>query len=382
MRRADDVPPQPSTLGASASASVSPASSAPAGTPTDPMEPVRQRINALQNKLKDIPNKVRLTDTRDAAEKVEVQANQVADLANRVRAMGYAWEKDLEPRCIDYRRRWQDLKPQVMAAIDRESATLQNRVTQVTYQGNWAIQAATTPQNAESALPGGERAVDALLNDADAAARSIRAMFDDFTKTLDAEQKHLTEVQEVLDRAARSKIQWLPGEAAIRAVKAVWDHDGNDDPQGYLYLTDQRVIFERDQDVATKKVLFITTEKQHVQEVMLDNRLGEVDSIEASKRGLLGHEDHLDFKLGGSARVRQAHFHIDGQDANAWQGDVNRAKTGGFEATRVAPLSDAEQARLKNAPTRCSNCGSPLTAPVLRGQTEIKCPACGTISRF
>jgi len=142
------------------------------------------------------------------------------------------------------------------------------------------------------------------------------------------------------------------------------------------------VIFERDEEVATKKVLFIATAKQRVQEVVLENKLGEVEAVAASKRGLFGNEDHLDFKFGGSARVRQAHFHIDGQDAHEWQGMVNRAKTGGLESMRVTALSDAEKARLKNAPTKCANCGSPLTAPILRGQTEIKCPACGTVARF
>lgn len=379
MPKDDDIRLQPTTVSTTASAAAG-SSTTPPGP--DPMEAVRQRINALQSKINDIPTKVRLTDLRDAAENVEVKANRVADLANQVREFGYAWEKDLEPRCIDYRRRWQDLKPQVMAAIDRESTAFQNRVLQVTYQGNYAIQHATTPANSEQALTDGERAVNALFNDIDAATRSIRGMYDQFSTDLDKQEKHLQEIKQMLDRAAQSKVQWLPGEAVVRAVKAKWDRDGMDDPNGYLYLTDQRVIFERDEDVATKKFLFIATEKQHVQETMVEAKLGETESVEASKRGVFGNEDHLDFKFGASVRVRQAHFHIDGQDANEWQGDVNRAKTGGLDAMRVAPISDAEQTRLKNAPTKCSNCGSPLTAPILRGQTEIKCPACGTVSRF
>lgn len=348
----------------------------------DPMEPFKPRMQTLKSNLESLPAKTRLSEVRDAAENVETLANRVADMANRVRELGYAWEKDLEPRCLDYRRRWQDLKPQIMTAIDKESAALSNRVTQVTYQGNYALSHATTPANADKELSDGEKVVNGLLNEAEGAAKSIRGMFDKFEQELKELEAHLDAIQEMLERAAQSKIEWLPGEAIVSIVKTKWDRDGKDDPQGYLYLTDLRLIFERDEEIATKKVLFIATEKQRVQQVMLQARVGEIENVSASKRGVFGNEDHLDFKFGGSASIRQAHFHIDGQDANEWQGMVQRVKTGGMESTRVTALSDAEKQRLKNAPTKCSNCGSPLTAPILRGQTEIKCPACGTVTRF
>lgn len=348
----------------------------------DPLEPFRSRIQSLKTKIDDLPKKVRLSDVRDAAENVETQSNHVADLANRVRELGYAWEKDLEPRCLDYRRRWQELKPQVMTAIERESAALSGRVAQVAYQGNYALSHATTPANADKELADGEKVVNGLTNEADAAAKTIRGMFDKFEQDLNRLASQLDTIQEMLERAAQSKIAWLPGEAMVASVKAKWDRDGKDDPQGYLYLTDLRLIFERDEEIATKKVLFIATEKQRVQQVMLQVKLGDVENVLASKRGMFGNEDHLDFTLGGDAPARKAHFHINGQDANEWQGMVQRVKTGGMESTRVTALSDAEKQRLKNAPTKCPSCANPLTAPILRGQTEIKCPACGTVTRF
>lgn len=372
MPKDDDIKPS-GTLSASGSATAGGA---------DPMEPFKARSAALKSKIEALPAKARLSDVRDAAENVETSANRVADLANKVRELGYAWEKDLEPRCLDYRRRWQDLKPQVMAAIDKESTALSNRVTQVTYQGNYALSHATTPANADKELSDGEKAVDALTNEADAAAKTIRGMFDKFQTDLNALETHLGKIQKMLERAQQSKIAWLPGEAVVGIVPAKWDRSSDDDPQGYLYLTDLRLVFERDQEVATKKVLFIATEKKRVQDVMLEAKTGEIENVQASKRGVFGNEDHLDFTFGGSASVRNAHFHIDGQDANEWQGMVQRVKTGGMESTRVTALSDAEKARLKNAPTKCPNCGSPFTAPILRGQTEIKCPACGTVTRF
>jgi hypothetical protein len=373
MPKDDDIKPSGGTLSASGAASVGGA---------DPMEPFKARSAALKTKIDELPAKTRLSDVRDAVENVETSANRVADLANKVRELGYAWEKDLEPRCLDYRRRWQDLKPQVMAAIEQESAALSGRVTQVTYQGNYALSHATTPANADKELSDGEKVVNALTTEAEAAAKTIRGMFDKFQTDLNALETQLNKIQKMLERAQQSKIAWLPGEAVVNLVPAKWDRNGNDGPRGILYLTDLRLIFERDEEIATKKVLFIATEKQRVQQVMLEAKVGEIENVSASKRGVFGNEDHLDFGFGGSANVRTAHFHINGQDANEWQGMVQRVKTGGMESTRVTALSDAEKQRLKNAPTKCPNCGSPLTAPILRGQTEIKCPACGSVTRF
>ncbi len=363
--------------GVSASASVAPGSSG-----TDQMAQYQERINSLQSRLNAVPDKIHLTHVRDEVGNLEAQANRVADLANAVREQGYAWEKDLEPRCLDQRQRWQNLKPQVLSTLDRESNELSNRQTQVTYQVNWAIQHSTTPQDAAANLPEGERVMDQFERDAQAAENSIHGMYSQFSTDLGALEDHLKQVKWMLDQASQSHVSWLPQEAVVQVVKAQWEREGNADPRGFLMLSDQRLLFERNEDVATKKIAFITTAKQHVQEVMVDMPLAQLTDIVASKRGLMGHEDHLDFTFAPGAKLHSAHFHIDGQDCNTWQATINRAKSGGLEDSRAKPISADEQTRLKNAPTHCSSCGGALTAPVLRGQTEIKCPYCGTSNRF
>ncbi len=346
------------------------------GSSTDASQ-IQSRISSLQSRLNDLPGKIRLNSVRDEVGDLETKSNHVADLANSVREQGYAWEKDLEPRCLDYRRRWQDLKPNVLAAIDRECNNLGGRQTQITYQVNWGIQNAN-----DKNLGDAERLLDSYEHDVEAAEQSIKGMYGQFSTELSQLETHLNEVKSMLDQAAQSRVNWLPGEAVVLAVKAQWDQDGKDDPKGFLLLSDQRLLFERNEEVATKKVLFVTTAKQHVQELMLDQSLALLQSVTPSKRGFMSHEDHLDFAFGSGAKYRAAHFHIDGQDCNTWQATVNRAKSGGLEDTRVKPISDEEKARLKNAPTHCASCGGALTAPSLRGQTEIKCPFCGTVNRF
>jgi hypothetical protein len=348
----------------------------------DPMEEVRRRVDTLKDTLKEVQEKALLTSVRDQAEDVETQANRVLDQARTVRERGYAWEKDLEPKCLDYRKRWAELKPGVTQAIVRETAGLKVRVAQAEADVAQAAARATGPAAAKTVLPPVEQTLETLKSAAEAAEKAVSGMFDRMASDLGTLESHLTQIGWMIDQSAAAKIEWLAAETGILAVKAKWDRDGKDDPKGILYLTDQRLAFERKEDVATKKVLFITTEKEKVQETMLVVPLTDMTEVTASKKGLMGHEDHLDFEFTSAAPVRKAHFHIDGQDCDQWQAAIGRVKSGEIEKSRVAPISEEEKQRLRNAPTKCSSCGGMIKAPILRGQTEIHCTYCGAVTRF
>jgi hypothetical protein len=348
----------------------------------DPMEEVRRKVDELKDTLKEVQEKALLTSVRDQAEDVETQANRVFDLARSVRERGYAWEKDLEPKCLDFRKRWAELKPGVMQAIVRESASLKTRVAQAEADVSQAAARAVNPLTAKAVLPPVENSLETLKGAAEAAEKAVSGMFDQMASDLGTLESHLSQISWMIDQAAAAKIPWLAAESGVLAVKAQWDKDGKDDPKGILYLTDQRLAFERKEDVATKKVLFITTEKEKVQEAMLAVPLTDVTGVTASKKGLMGHEDHLDFEFTSAAPVRKAHFHIDGQDCNQWQATLGRVKNGEIEKSRVAPISEEEKQRLRNAPTKCPSCGGAIKAPILRGQTEIHCTYCGAVTRF
>jgi hypothetical protein len=351
-------------------------------SPTDPMAEVRRRIDNLKSTLEEVQKKALLTSVSDQAEDVETQSNRVADLARSVREKGFAWEKDLEPKCLDFRKRWAELKPGVMQAIVRESSSLKPRLAQAGADVAQAATRAVNPAAASIVLPPIENSLDTLKTAAEAAEGTVSGMFDSLASDLGTLEHHLTQIAWMMDQSAASKVAWLAAETPVLAVKAKWDRDGKDDPQGVLFLTDQRLAFERKEDVATKKVLFITTDKERVQESLLEIPLTDLKEVTASKKGLMGHEDHLDFVFASGAKIPKAHFHIDGQDSNLWQATIGRIKSGEIEKSRVAPISEEEKQRLRNAPTKCSSCGGALNAPILRGQTEIHCPYCGAVTRF
>jgi hypothetical protein len=149
-----------------------------------------------------------------------------------------------------------------------------------------------------------------------------------------------------------------------------------------LYLTDQRLIFEQKEEVATKKFLFIATDKQTVQKLMLEVPVVLVEKAETSKKGLFKNEDHLTLTFGHGAPVRSAWFHLEGQDCNAWQALINRACAKDFENERAVALDQKVVEKVRSVPTKCPNCGAPLNQQVLRGMDSVTCEYCQHIVRI
>lgn len=341
------------------------------------MSQVPMEIRTLRDRMQQAQKTALLGGTREKAGNLDASSTGMLELAAELRERGYAWEKDLEGRCIDARERWAGIRPEAFAAMARETEALRSRTADAEWRFNSAIGEATSLETAPAALAQAEQAVAGLETAARASDDAIDGMFEKLAGDVSALSQRMKSTLSQLDQAAKSKVGWLATESLVRAVKAKWDRDGKEDPNGWLFLSDHRLIFERNEEVATKKTLFIVTERKLVQEVMLDEPVDRVLDLEPSKRGLMGHEDHLDARYGPGARFGAAHFHIDGQDCKEWQLTLRRLKSGELEANRAVPISDAEKARIANAPKRCGTCSAPFEAPILRGQTHIKCPYCG-----
>jgi DNA-directed RNA polymerase subunit RPC12/RpoP len=148
-----------------------------------------------------------------------------------------------------------------------------------------------------------------------------------------------------------------------------------------LYLTDQRLIFEQKEEIATKKVLFVVTEKQKVQGLQLEAPVALVEKVDASKQGMLKNEDHIEIRFLSGASVQAGHFHI-WKEGTAWQGLINRARAKDFDKGRSVALDQAAVDKVKAAPAQCPSCGSNITTVVLRGMDTIKCEYCGLVIRL
>jgi hypothetical protein len=351
-----------------------------------PQEKLASLLSSIQFDLNNLQSSVQLSSARDALEDMDARINGLPARIKDLRVRGYVFGKTFENKTADLRRRWLTVHSSVQNEISRQAPRLQAELSPLETQ---YVQVKSRAQFPSTALPAAERlkiALDTLENKVRSTESTIRGLYDSFSSEVSVFKTELDRVDWTLKQLAQGCFQLLATEGCVMAVEATFSRDDDkmekDDAKGVLYLTDQRLIFEQKQEIATKKILFIATEKQKVQQVVLDVPVDMVEKVEAMKKGMFGNQDHLTILFKVGAPYRQVWFHLDGQDCQLWNGLIGRARTGDFNNDRAVAIDKKAEEKVRSAPSQCPNCGAPISATVLRGMLSITCEYCQFVIRL
>jgi hypothetical protein len=345
---------------------------------------VRSDIQNLQSSLRDLQDAVRLSSVRDSVEDLQTSVNGMDQRIASLRERGYAFEKELEGKAADFAEQWASLSPNINSQMEREAQNLERSLRPIethitTLAGKRGAPAALKPEVDKL-----KSQVDALKGRVEAAERSIRGSYDQFSSDVGKVKSHLYKLEWMMIELSEASFDLLATESGIMAVKAVWAKDGKerkDDPEGVLYLTDQRLIFEQKEKVATKKVLFVATEKKLVQEMLWEAPVALIEDAKASKEGFMNKDDFIEVHFSGDAPYDAVHVHI-WQPGDDWRALLKRAKAKDFDATRAIAISAEEAKKVKSAPTQCPSCGGAIDQVILRGMDTLNCEYCGAVVRL
>jgi hypothetical protein len=227
--------------------------------------------------------------------------------------------------------------------------------------------------------------VDSFETRVSSAESSLRELFDSLNQEFGKASRQVDLIEKALDLSESASFGFLPGEYIYMTTKAVWTRDNREDkedPEGILFLTDQRLLFEQRQEIAKKKVLFVTTEREKVQKLQFETPVVVIENMKATKQGMFKNEDWLEFQLPSGSFSREVKLHLDGGDCNQWQQMLNRIKSGEIEAERALEVDMQAVEKARSAPARCPSCGGAITKPVLRGMESITCDFCGAVIRL
>ena len=350
----------------------------------NPAQQIASDISSLQSKVSELQGSVRLAKVRDTIEDLQTSLNNLAQRIATLRTRGYVFEKDMENQAQAFVESWALLYPNLQSQINLQSTTLVNSLRPIEMQMPQLAAAASNPAMARGLLTSMQSAVNMLDDKVSATENTIAGMYDQFNNQVYQFTKHLNEIEFLVAQLAEATFQLLPTEGGIAAIKAVWCKTGKeqkDDPEGILYLTDQRMLFEQKEEIVTKKVLFVATEKQKVQKLQLECPIAMVDKVDLSKQGLMKNEDHIEIRFASGAPVEVAHFHI-WQDNAIWQQLINRAKSKDFDKSRAVAIDQAAVDKVKAAPSQCPSCGGNISQVVMRGMDSITCEYCGFVIRL
>ena len=354
-------------------------------TPISPVEQLKKDLAATQREVNDLQSKINLPSIQDKLEDLQIKVNGLLKRISDLRQKNYIFDTSLEVNAKDFDKRWHPIHTNTKVRLNQELIHLKADIKPIEQQ---LVRAFANPNNVpltRQILNPLNVSVENLSKKVAASESLLRGMYDSFERELNVFSKNLENIEWTIKEFESSNIKLLMHEFLIMGVKAVWTKDGNedkDDPEGILYLTDQRIFFEQKEEVTTKKFLFITKERELRQEVLIDIPVKLIESVQTAKQGIFKNQDFLEINFTSGAQYNSAQFHIHNQDCEDWKGLINKIQSGDFDKNRTEQVDEEVIEKIKNAPTICPQCGATITVPILRGMEQYSCEFCGCIIKL
>jgi hypothetical protein len=169
--------------------------------------------------------------------------------------------------------KWDGVRPRVEAALRQQVQRLDKELDET--------ERAVNRMTNSAAVKGGEAGVNSLSRQISAAESAVSGLYQGLESELDAIGYRLTSLSRMLDRYQESpEIRLYEAEGPLLAVEAEWQQDGEEGPDGFLFLTDQRLMFEQREEVVTKRKFGIfKSESEKIQKVLIEVRSHEIDQV-------------------------------------------------------------------------------------------------------
>ncbi len=339
------------------------------------------RIDQLERRARELQEAGTMAEIRDEVEDIESTLSQLPARLREARTRGYVFKNYLEKQIESLKEQWDSMRDDIKREIDRYARELQPDLDLAErtlrriypYRGRSLSSAQVVLNLVEAELESVERQVEA-------ATKAVRGMYDSLQSEVNRVRGHINKALGMLDLMDQASFGFRVGEAGVAAVKARWLKDGQKKgPEGILFLTDQRLIFEQREKKATKKFLFITVESEEVKELQWEAPIGALVEARASekRRALIMKRELLELRFKPPATVREIVLELK-EDSETWRAIINRVVTGEIDNERVKSEGETAQKPTIELPTHCPSCGARLDVTVTRGMTAIKCAYCGT----
>ena len=354
-----------------------------AGSPTKGgAADIRRQISRLKSRFSRLETSTELSDLTQTIGRLDQTLSELPRDLETVRSRGYVHARRLEDEIASLRQQWQQTRPRVESTLRVERNRLRRELRKAT--ARVSALSSTDP----AAISGATAAISSLQSDVNSGRNKVRGLFSSLNRRVQQLDRELNKVEQMLERFHRSPgVRLRATEGPLLATEATWHRSGNDGPNGVLFLTDQRFLFEQDEEVAKEKFLgLFTTKSEKVQRLMLDVPVHTVEKMEHGEEGGflgIGESEILELVLGPRAPVSRARFALKKEDAEEWVSGIKRVQTGQVDGDRAESfaedIADAE-ALAAAFPTQCPMCFAPLARPP-RGADHTRCEYCNAVIR-
>lgn len=336
------------------------------------------RIDLVRRKFNRLEGDVHLSAAHEAAGRIEAKMAQLPQDLKAVRRRGYQYSGQLEDTLAALKEQWEIAKPKVESLQRQHAARLKTEL------GRTRVAMTRAGRGKAADVASAESSVSGLEQSINAAERAIRSQYSSIESELNEAEETISRAQWLLDELEQSpEIDLLQQEHPVVAVRTEWHRDGDEGPEGVLFLTDQRLLFEQKEEVVTKRRFGIfKAESEMIHRLLLAIDVADISSLEDSEEGGflgIGKADILEITCSGRAPVSRARFHLKGQNSSDWDSTIRRIQSGEIKNDLVAAyaMRIAEDQSTVKFPSQCPNCLANLPVP-LRGATQVTCDFCGS----
>lgn len=323
------------------------------------------RLNAINGEVNDLASKV---------------AQLPADI-EEIRKRSYVFRSYLEHKAEVFDKHWEEIRGRVNRSMDNETASLLRQYHDISPYITRIGNLENLPDRYVDAVNDLIQKLNQLESNITAAKNRITGLYTTFKRDVDDTFNQMNEIRWMCDERDEASFQFLAGENVFLVAQAEWraSGKGKEDPDGVLYLTDQRLIFEQKETTGKKLGLF---GGKKTQELEWEIPLHQIEALEHENKGFFGGKDIVHFTLGSGARYPKISVEVKGGATNKfWIAQVQRMIKGETNDERAIPPDEELLKTIRNAPSQCHVCGA--TLPMLTaGQNQIECAYCGTVIRL
>jgi predicted nucleic acid-binding Zn-ribbon protein len=291
-------------------------------------------VTSLQYELDELQGRADFSELEADIMNLDAALSNALSLLESARDKGFKYQSDLEDIAYDAMNRWEEVRDSALSNVHKHAQIVRGDLTPINSQVRRLNVAIGSVSKASGIMRDVNSEVDRALNKVRDAESAIQSAYADIESKTNQLTSRLTRIHWALTQLEEASFDLEKDEDLVMAVAARWDAEGKDDPEGILFLTNLRIVFERKEKMATKKVLFITTASELVQRVMISQKFSNIKGTIARNKGLFSHQDFLDVEFTDS-KIGSVAFHLNGQDSEEWSRLIADAKSGKIEEQRA-----------------------------------------------
>jgi len=326
----------------------------------------QQKLFSMINELNMI--KMQLNSVESRVNRID---DVIAKLPTRIaslRQMNYLLHSDLEENQLQAANSWASLSPLVKSEISNTAPTIRSEISFLEREINNSRMSSSFDLGGLSRLEVRINSQRALVNDLSGRIQSQLTPFDSILTPI---EQSLVSAESTVKLISSASFKWKEGETPVISVPA---KDMNENVEGVLTLTNQRILYESEKEVVLKKTLFIVTEKKIERQTSIDKPIGSVKNITKGSVGLLaGAGIYVTFKDDD----KQLKLDVTGEQADELTKYYGLITSGQIDVDLGKVMPKLQKPTEKKLIT-CPKCGAPYTDEVYRGQLTVQCKYCGT----